>query len=175
MPTWAESKDNRVPSEYSPMALEKATFGMGCFWHSEEIFRKAHGVVDTAVGFMGGVKENPTYKEVCTGRTGHAEVVEVTFDSGKVTYRELLEIFWNNIDPTLKNMQGPDIGTQYRTVIFYHNDDQRTQAERSREELERSGKYRRPIVTQIAPASTFWRAEEYHQRYFEKKGGSCRA
>jgi peptide-methionine (S)-S-oxide reductase len=156
------------------MALEKATFGMGCFWHSEEIFRKVSGVLDTAVGFMGGTKDNPTYKEVCTGKTGHAEVVQITFDNGRVTYREILGIFWANIDPTTKNMQGPDVGTQYRTAIFCHTDAQEALAVESKEELERAMKYRKPIVTEIAPASTFWRAEEYHQRYFEKTGGGCR-
>lgn len=156
------------------MAVEKATFGMGCFWHSEEIFRGTPGVIDTAVGFMGGIKENPTYKEVCSGKTGHAEVVEVAWDSEKISYRELLDIFWENIDPTVKNMQGPDVGTQYRTVVFFHSEEQRASAVESKEELERSGRYRRPIVTEIVPASTFWRAEEYHQRYFEKAGGSCR-
>jgi len=160
--------------EYSSMTLEKATFGMGCFWHSEEIFRRVPGVVDTAVGYMGGSKENPTYKEVSSGKTGHAEVVEVTYDSEKITYSEILDIFWKNIDPTVKNMQGPDVGTQYRTVVFFHTEEQGALVTKSREELERSGRYRRPIVTQIVPASAFWRAEEYHQRYFEKNGGSCR-
>lgn len=130
--------------------------------------------MDTAVGFMGGTKENPTYKEVCTGKTGHAEVVQITFDSMKVAYRELLRIFWSNIDPTLKNMQGPDVGTQYRTAIFHHTEEQEALAVKSKEELERAMKYRKPIVTQIVPASTFWRAEEYHQKYFEKTGGGCR-
>jgi peptide-methionine (S)-S-oxide reductase len=157
------------------MVLEKATFGMGCFWHSEEIFRRIPGVVDTAVGFMGGIKENPTYKEVCSGKTGHAEVVEVIYNSEKISYREMLDIFWKNIDPTVKNMQGPDVGTQYRTIILFHSEEQGALAIKSKNELEKSGKYRRPIVTQIVPASTFWRAEEYHQRYFEKNGGSCRA
>jgi peptide-methionine (S)-S-oxide reductase len=156
------------------MAVEKGTFGMGCFWHSEEIFRKTPGVVDAVVGYMGGGKENPTYKDVCSGKTGHAEVVQVTYDTDRITYREILDIFWRNIDPTVMNMQGPDIGTQYRTVIFYHTEGQHELAAKSKEELERSGKYRHPIVTQIVPASAFWRAEEYHQRYFEKMGGSCR-
>jgi peptide-methionine (S)-S-oxide reductase len=167
-------KNNSRESEYPHMALEKATFGMGCFWHSEEIFRKVPGVVDTAVGFMGGTKENPTYKDVCTGKTGHAEVVEVIYDNERITYKEILDIFWASIDPTVKNMQGPDVGTQYRTAVFYHTQGQETLATKSKDELERSRKHRRPIVTQITPASTFWRAEEYHQRYFEKMGGSCR-
>lgn len=156
------------------MAIEKATFGMGCFWHSEEIFRMTPGVTDTAVGYMGGDKEDPTYKEVCSGKTGHAEVVEVRYDSERITYQELLEIFWKNIDPTVMNMQGPDVGTQYRTVIFFHTEEQGALAMRSKEELEKSIRYRQPIVTQIVPAATFWRAEEYHQRYFEKAGRSCR-
>jgi len=175
MPHWSASgKNNSWTAEYPDMALEKATFGMGCFWHSEEIFSRVPGVLDTAVGFMGGTKENPTYKEVCTGKTGHAEVVQITFDSMKVAYRELLRIFWSNIDPTLKNMQGPDVGTQYRTAIFHHTEEQEALAVKSKEELERAMKYRKPIVTQIVPASTFWRAEEYHQKYFEKTGGGCR-
>ncbi len=156
------------------MALGKATFGMGCFWHSEEVFRKTPGVVETAVGFMGGEKEKPTYKEVCAGRTGHAEVVQVTYDSEKISYPELLSVFWRNVDPTVVNRQGPDIGAQYRTVIFYHTDAQREEALRSKRELAESGRYRRPIVTEVLPASDFWRAEEYHQRYFERMGGSCR-
>jgi peptide-methionine (S)-S-oxide reductase len=154
---------------------EEATFGAGCFWGVEEAFRKAPGVVDTAVGYMGGTTENPTYQDVCTGRTGHAEVARVIFDPAKVSYEDLLEIFWTVHDPTTKNRQGPDIGTQYRSVIFYHSPDQEAAARRSKERAERSGRFRRPIVTEIVPASAFWRAEEYHQQYFAKKGGGhCR-
>ncbi|WP_214020269.1 peptide-methionine (S)-S-oxide reductase MsrA [Methanoculleus sp.] len=152
-------------------SLERATFGAGCFWGVEETFRHVPGVVDTAVGFMGGTVENPTYPEVCTGRTGHAEVVQVTYDPAEVPYRELLDVFWNAHDPTTPNRQGPDIGTQYRSVIFYHTPEQEKGARASKEDMERSGRFRRPIVTAIEPAGTFWRAEEYHQQYFAKHGG----
>ncbi len=155
--------------------LEKATFGAGCFWGVEETFREVHGVVDTAVGFMGGILENPTYPEVCTGKTGHAEVVQVTYDPGEVSYRDLLNVFWSAHDPTTLNRQGPDIGTQYRSVIFYHTPEQEAAARASKAAVERSGRFRRPIVTAIEPAGTFWRAEEYHQQYFAKHGGGhCR-
>jgi peptide-methionine (S)-S-oxide reductase len=151
-----------------------ATFGAGCFWGVEETFRKVPGVVNTTVGYMGGTKENPTYEEVCTDKTGHAEVVQVEFDPEQVTYEELLKVFWECHDPTQLNRQGPDVGTQYRSVIFYHNEEQRKLAEASKEELDKSGKYDKPIVTEITPASTFWKAEEYHQRYLQKRGlGTC--
>ncbi len=154
---------------------ERATFGAGCFWGVEEAFRKVHGVVDTAVGFMGGTTENPTYRDVCTGRTRHAEVVEVTYDPGEVSYRELLDVFWDAHDPTTPNRQGPDIGTQYRSVIFFRTLEQEAEARASKEEMERSRRFRRPIVTAIEPAGTFWRAEEYHQQYIAKRGGGqCR-
>ena len=151
--------------------LEKATFGAGCFWGVEEAFRRVPGIKDTAVGFMGGTTENPTYEGVCTGRTGHAEVVQVTYDPEKVPYSKLLETFWDAHDPTTPNRQGPDIGTQYRSVIFYHTPEQEAEARASKEEMDRSGRFRRPIVTAIEPAGTFWRAEEYHQQYFAKRGG----
>ena len=150
------------------MAL--ATFGAGCFWGVEEVFRQIPGVKDTAVGYMGGKTENPTYEEVCTDKTGHAEVVQVEFDPKQVTYEELLEVFWNNHNPTTLNRQGPDVGTQYRSVIFYHSDEQQQAAEASKKQLDQSGKWKDPVVTQIVPASTFWRAEEYHQRYLQKRG-----
>jgi peptide-methionine (S)-S-oxide reductase len=151
--------------------LEKATFGAGCFWGVEASFRQLEGVVETAVGYTGGKKEYPTYEEVCSGRTGHAEAVEVTYDPSKVTYRELLSEFWSIHDPTQLNRQGPDIGTNYRSAIFYHTLAQEAEAEASKEEVARSGKYgNRPIATEIVPAARFWRAEEYHQRYFEKHG-----
>ncbi|HQD27184.1 peptide-methionine (S)-S-oxide reductase MsrA [Methanoculleus sp. DTU007] len=154
---------------------EKATFGAGCFWGVEETFRRVPGVVDTAVGFMGGTLENPTYRDVCTGRTGHAEVVQVTYDPDEVSYRDLLTVFWNVHDPTTPNRQGPDIGEQYRSVIFYHTPEQEAEARASKEEMKRSGRFGRPIVTAIEPAGTFWRAEEYHQQYFAKRGGGhCR-
>ncbi|HVN65474.1 MAG TPA: peptide-methionine (S)-S-oxide reductase MsrA [Methanomicrobiales archaeon] len=151
--------------------LEKATFAAGCFWGVEASFRQVEGVVDTAVGYTGGKKGHPTYEQVCSGTTGHAEAVEMTFDPSKVTYHELLGVFWSIHDPTQVSRQGPDIGTNYRSAIFYHTPAQRAAAEASREALERSGQFgNRPIATEITPASTFWRAEEYHQRYFEKHG-----
>ncbi|NQS79173.1 MAG: peptide-methionine (S)-S-oxide reductase MsrA [Methanoculleus bourgensis] len=157
------------------MTSEKATFGAGCFWGVEEAFRHLPGVVDTAVGFMGGTLANPTYEDVCTGRTGHAEVVEVTYDPAQVSYRDLLDLFWSIHDPTTPNRQGPDVGTQYRSVIFYHTPEQEAAARASKQEVERSGRFRRPIVTAIEPAGTFWRAEEYHQQYLAKHGrGHCR-
>jgi peptide-methionine (S)-S-oxide reductase len=148
--------------------METATFAAGCFWGVEATFRQVEGVVDTKVGYTGGKKGHPTYREVCSGMTGHAEAVQVTFDPSRVSYEELLEVFWSIHDPTQGNWQGQGIGTSYRSAIFYHNKAQKAAAEASKEELERSGKFRRPIATEIAPASTFWRAEEYHQRYFEK-------
>jgi peptide-methionine (S)-S-oxide reductase len=155
--------------------IERATFGAGCFWGIEEMFREVHGVVDTAVGFMGGSTENPTYPDVCTGKTGHTEVVQVTYDPGEVSYRDLLNVFWNAHDPTTLNRQGPDIGTQYRSVIFYHTTEQEAEARASRAAVEQSGRFRRHVVTAIEPAGTFWRAEEYHQQYFAKHGGGhCR-
>jgi peptide-methionine (S)-S-oxide reductase len=148
--------------------MEKATFGAGCFWHVEEAFRKVKGVVSTAVGYIGGTKKNPTYEEVCTDTTGHAEVVQVEFDPRKVSYEELLKIFWSIHDPTTRNRQGPDVGTQYRSVIFYHNEKQRIAAEKSKK-LEQQ-KYKKSIVTEIVSAEEFYRAEEYHQQYLEKRG-----
>ena len=155
--------------------LEKATFGAGCFWGVEAAFRQVPGVVDAAVGYEGGKLSNPTYQDVCTDETGHAEVVEVTFDPAQVSYDRLLDIFWENHDPTQRNRQGPDVGTQYRSAIFFHTPEQREAAVASKERLEESGRYRRPIATEITPASTFWRAEDYHQRYLEKRGlASCK-
>jgi peptide-methionine (S)-S-oxide reductase len=154
--------------------LEKAAFAAGCFWHVEEAFRRVPGVVSTTVGFEGGKTENPTYKEVCTGKTGHAETVEVTYDPSKVSYGQLLDVFWGIHDPTTVNRQGLDVGTQYRSVIFYHNKEQEDAAKDSKEKLERSGRFKKPIATQIVPAAKFWRAEEYHQQYLEKnKLESC--
>ena len=151
--------------------MEKtATFAAGCFWGVEDAFRQVKGVTATEVGYTGGTKESPTYKEVCTGRTGHAEAVKVTYDPDTVTYEDLLDVFWSNHDPTQLNRQGPDFGTQYRTEIFVNDDEQKQAAVSSKQELEASERYRRPIVTAITPASTFWRAEEYHQQYFEKQG-----
>lgn len=152
------------------MIAEKATFGAGCFWGVEETFRKLKGVISTTVGYAGGNKDNPTYEDVCTDKTGHAEVVEVEFDPSQVSYDQLLDVFWSNHNPTTLNRQGPDIGTQYRSAIFYHSPEQKTSAEKSKKE--KAAKFSRPIVTQIEPAPKFWRAEEYHQRYLEKRGQS---
>jgi peptide-methionine (S)-S-oxide reductase len=154
------------------MAIEKATFGAGCFWGVEATFRAIPGVTDVAVGYAGGTSENPSYEEVCTDETGHAEVVEVEFEPDVVSYEKLLDIFWANHNPTTLNRQGPDVGTQYRSVIFYHSPQQHAAAEASKAALEKSGKFPRPIVTQIEPAPKFYRAEEYHQRYLEKRGQS---
>ena len=154
------------------MASEKATFGAGCFWGVEETFRNLKGVLSTAVGYAGGTTENPTYEEVCTDKTGHAEVVEIEFDPSQITYDQLLDVFWSSHDPTTLNRQGPDVGTQYRSVIFYHSPQQEAAARASKEKLQRSGRFKRPVVTQIEPAPKFWRAEEYHQRYLAKRGQS---
>ncbi len=150
--------------------MEKATFGAGCFWGVEATFRQIPGVVATAVGYAGGTLDNPSYKDVCTDSTGHAEVVEVEYDASKVKYEDLLKVFWQNHDPTTLNRQGPDVGTQYRSAIFYHTPEQQKAAQASKEALERSKTFRRPIVTQIEPAGHFWRAEDYHQQYLEKRG-----
>lgn len=150
--------------------LELATFGAGCFWGVEETFRILPGVVKTAVGYMGGEMDNPTYEDVCTDRTGHAEVVQLEFDPALISYEKLLEVFWENHDPTQINRQGPDVGTQYRSVIFYHNDNQKIVAEKSKRELEESGKFNQPIATAIVPATTFYLAEDYHQQYLMKRG-----
>jgi len=152
------------------MSIEKATFGAGCFWGVEAVFRQTNGVKDAAVGYAGGKMENPTYEDVCNDETGYAEVVEVLFDPAEVPYGELLEVFWRNHDPTTRNRQGPDVGSQYRSVVFYHSPEQKVAAEAKLAELEKSGRFRRPIVTQIEPAPTFYRAEEYHQQYLAKHG-----
>jgi peptide-methionine (S)-S-oxide reductase len=148
--------------------MEKATFGAGCFWSVEATFRRLAGVKSTQVGYMGGAKANPTYEDVCTDRTGHAEIVEVTFDPAVISYHDLLEVFWENHDPTTKNRQGPDVGAQYRSAIFYHSPEQETEARASRDAAQ--SRFKRPIVTEIVPATEFWRAEEYHQQYLEKRG-----
>lgn len=154
--------------------MATATLGAGCFWGVEEAFRRTPGVTETAVGYMGGNLENPTYEAVCTDRTGHAEVVQVQFDPAQVSYEQLLKIFWEIHDPTTLNRQGLDWGTQYRSVVFYHDLAQQEAAQKMKAQLEASGRLRRPIVTEITPASTFWRAEEYHQKYVQKHGGgSC--
>ena len=154
--------------------MKQATFGAGCFWGVEAEFRRVRGVIDTAVGYSGGHLPNPTYEDVCTDRTGHAEVVQVTYDPDRVSYDQLLEVFWNSHDPTQLDRQGPDIGSQYRSVIFYHDDEQKAEAEESKARFESLGLLRRPIVTQIVPATPFYRAEEYHQQYLRKQGAeSC--
>ncbi|HEV3164043.1 MAG TPA: peptide-methionine (S)-S-oxide reductase MsrA [Isosphaeraceae bacterium] len=152
--------------------MKKATFGAGCFWGVEETFRRVEGVLQTAVGYEGGHLADPTYRDVCTDTTGHAEVIQVEYDPAKVTYDRLLDVFWSIHDPTTLNRQGPDIGAQYRSVIFTHDDDQAAAALVSKQRLQSSGRYSRPIVTAIEPAATFYRAEDYHQRYLEKRGHS---
>ena len=152
-----------------------ATFGAGCFWGVEAAFRNVNGVVATAVGYMGGTLKNPTYKDVCTGQTGHAEVVQITYEPSKVSYQQLLDVFWSIHDPTQLNRQGPDIGTNYRSMIFYHDAEQGRLARRSKEAIEVSGVFGfRKVMTEITPARELYLAEEYHQRYHEKHGGSCR-
>jgi peptide-methionine (S)-S-oxide reductase len=152
------------------VATEKATFGAGCFWGVEVKFGQIPGVLETAVGYEGGELEHPTYKEVCTDRTGHAEVVQITFDPERVSYETLLDTFFELHDPTQLNRQGPDYGSQYRSAIFYHSDAQKTAAEKKIEELKVEGRFSKPIATVVVPAETFWKAEEYHQKYLEKRG-----
>lgn len=150
--------------------MEKATFGAGCFWGVEAAFRQAKGVTNTAVGYMGGTTQNPSYEDVCYRNTNHAEVVQVEFDPAQVSYDELLNVFWQNHDPTQVNRQGPDTGTQYRTAIFYHTPEQQQAAQASKDALGRSGRFKKPIATEITAAPEFFRAEEYHQQYLEKRG-----
>jgi peptide-methionine (S)-S-oxide reductase len=154
--------------------LEKATFAAGCFWGVEATFRQIKGVKETSVGYTGGAKDNPTYKDVCTARTGHAEAVQVIYDPARVSYEDLLKVFWENHDPTQLNRQGPDMGTQYRSAIFFHSPEQEQAAQASKEQYAQSGRFKRPIVTQIVPASEYFLAEDYHQQYLEKRGlSSC--
>lgn len=150
--------------------LERAMFGAGCFWGVEATFQQLPGVVKTAVGYAGGHTLNPTYKEVCTDRTGHAEVIEVVFDPQKIAYSELLKVFWENHNPTTLNRQGPDVGSQYRSVVFYFSDAQKMTAMESKEAVDKSGRWKNPVVTEIVKAAPFYRAEEYHQKYLEKRG-----
>lgn len=150
--------------------MERATFGAGCFWGVEAAFRQVKGVVSTTVGYSGGTVKEPTYQQVCTDRTGHAEVVQVTYDPSQVSYEELLRVFWSVHDPTQRNRQGPDVGSQYRSVIFFHSPEQAAAAKASKKRLEQAGVHKRPIVTEIVPAAEFYPAEEYHQQYLEKRG-----
>ena len=154
--------------------MAKATFAAGCFWGVEATFRQLPGVTATRVGYTGGETANPTYQDVCTDTTGHAEAVEVDYDPAKLTYEKLLNVFWENHDPTQVDRQGPDWGTQYRSAIFFHSPEQESEAKASKDNLDRSGQYRKPIATQIVPATTFYEAEDYHQQYLEKRGmASC--
>lgn len=153
---------------------QQATFAAGCFWGVEARFAALDGVIETEVGYMGGTLREPSYQEVCTDRTGHAEVVQLTFDPEKISYEQLLAAFWQMHDPTTLNRQGPDVGSQYRSAIFYHTPDQQAEAEQSKAQMDASGVFAKPIVTLIEPAAAFWRAEEYHQQYLAKRGvGSC--
>ncbi|MGH8887026.1 MAG: peptide-methionine (S)-S-oxide reductase MsrA [Egibacteraceae bacterium] len=155
--------------------MEKATFAAGCFWGVEVTFRNVEGVVDARVGYTGGHVENPSYTQVCTGMTGHAEAVEVTFDPQRVSYEQLLDVFWSTHNPTTRNRQGWDVGPQYRSAIFFHSPEQEQAAIASIQRLESEQRFRKPIVTEVVPASTFWPAEEYHQQYLVKRGqASCR-
>ena len=154
--------------------LEVATFAAGCFWGVEEAFRQIKGVKSTMVGYTGGTFVNPTYEDVCSDETGHAEAAQIQYDPKEVSYEQILDVFWSIHDPTTKNRQGPDIGSQYRSMISYHTPEQEALAKKSKEELEKSGKFKKKIVTEIVPASTFYKAEEYHQKYYQKRGGgSC--
>jgi peptide-methionine (S)-S-oxide reductase len=150
--------------------MEKATFAAGCFWGVEAAFREVSGVVSTMVGYTGGAYDNPTYEDVCAGKTGHAEAVQIEFDPEQISYEQLLEVFWRIHDPTQLDRQGPDVGAQYRSAIFFHTPEQEAAARASKARLERSGRYRRKIVTEITALATFWRAEEYHQGYLGKRG-----
>jgi len=153
--------------------MEKATFAAGCFWGVEEAFYDEPGVISTRAGYTGGTLDHPTYQQVCSDTTGHAEAVEVTFDPSQISYAQLLKIFWQIHDPTQVDRQGPDVGRQYRSAIFYHTEEQRREAESSREQLDSSGRYHRSIATEVLPAGVFWEAEAYHQQYHRKNGGGC--
>lgn len=169
-------KNNRtdLDNDFNPSFIRvlsmKATFGAGCFWCVEDVFRRTKGVINTTVGYSGGHTKNPTYEEVCTDATGHAEVVQVEFDPTVLPYERLLDVFWTSHDPTQLNRQGPDIGTQYRSAIFYHDKNQQEIATKSKENLEKSGRFAKKIVTEIKPAQEFYKAEDYHQQYYVKCG-----
>jgi peptide-methionine (S)-S-oxide reductase len=172
---WDMKEEARMDKNQEQTHLKKATFGAGCFWGVEAAYRELDGVVSTEVGYAGGHVDNPTYQDVCSGRTGHAEVVKVIYNPKIISYQELLDLFWDIHDPTTLNRQGPDFGEQYRSVIFYHDDEQEKLARKSKKRLQLSGRYNRNIVTEIEPAHIFWKAEEYHQKYLEKIGQkSCR-
>ncbi len=153
--------------------IQKASFAGGCFWGVQQLFDKMPGVISSRVGYMGGQKDNPTYEEVCGGNTGHAETLEITYDANQISYGDLLDRFWTLHDPTTKDRQGPDVGSQYRSVIFYYTPEQKIEAEKSKNNLDNSGKFSNPVVTEIFSASTFWPAEDYHQKYNEKNGLTC--
>jgi len=158
---------NSMSNESTDIKTETATFANGCFWCTEAIFQELEGVISVASGYTGGKTENPTYKEVCTGQTGHAECLQIVYDPAKISFDELLEVFWKTHDPTTLNRQGADVGTQYRSAIFYHNDEQKQKAEKYKTELNKSGAFDKPIVTEVTPFSKFYAAENYHQQYFE--------
>jgi peptide-methionine (S)-S-oxide reductase len=164
------SDEKSETTSTSETPTKKATFAAGCFWGPESTFRRVHGVLDVAVGYEGGHVAEPTYEQVCAKTTGHAEVVEIDYDPSRVSYEELLEVFWKCHDPTTLDRQGPDVGSQYRSAVFTHDGEQEAAARLSKEKREASGVHRSPIVTEITPATTFWRAEEYHQQYFERRG-----
>lgn len=168
--TTAQSKVSDDQSKESAMGMQKATFAAGCFWGVESTFQQIDGVVSTQVGYVGGTTPSPTYKQVCSSTTGHAEAVEVTYDPETVGYDKLLEVFWSSHNPTTMNRQGPDVGSQYRSAIFFYDTDQEAAAKKSKDALAESGKFKQPIVTQIVPATTFHRAEEYHQSFLAKQG-----
>ena len=168
-----EQRENSGHGQMNETNPQEAVFAMGCFWGSEAAFRGVQGVIDAKVGFMGGTVVNPTYKQVCRTNTGHAEVVRVVFDSSVVSYEQLLDIFWSRHNPTTLNRQGPDVGSQYRSAIFYYNASQQKLAEVSRDAMQNSGKFSERIVTEITDAGEFYLADEHHQRYFEKHGGAC--
>jgi len=167
MPAEKSSEKPSTPSTSTPSRTEVATFGAGCFWCVEAVLEQLSGVIDVSSGYMGGQVPNPTYKQVCTGTTGHAEVAQVTFDPGKISYEKLLDYFWKLHDPTTPNRQGNDVGTQYRSAIFYHSEAQRQTAEKSKQALEESKKFSSPIVTEITKAGPFYKAEDYHQDYYQ--------
>lgn len=166
----SEPTSDRSATDDRSTITEKATFAAGCFWGVEASFRKVPGVVDARVGYTGGHVEHPSYEQVCSDTTGHAEAVEVTYDPAQVTYDDLVDVFWRVHDPTQRNRQGLDVGRQYRSAIFVHDEEQASVAKAGKDALERSGRFDRPVVTEIEPASEFWEAEDYHQRYFEKRG-----